>query len=64
MLEALHLTLALPVLLSSSIIVIIQDEASQYTSDGTLDVNDQPALKQRIGNWRACFIILGRFCLQ
>ncbi|OQU92019.1 hypothetical protein SORBI_3001G275800 [Sorghum bicolor] len=59
MLEALHLTLALPVLLSSSIIVIIQDEASQYTSDGTLDVNDQPALKQRIGNWRACFIILG-----
>jgi len=45
-------------------IVIIQDDASQYTSDGTLDINDQPALKQRTGNWRACFMILGRFCMQ
>ncbi|KAG2550036.1 protein NRT1/ PTR FAMILY 8.3-like isoform X2 [Panicum virgatum] len=36
-----------------------QDEASQYTSDGTVDINDQPARKQSTGNWRACFMILG-----
>ncbi|KAF8689309.1 hypothetical protein HU200_042105 [Digitaria exilis] len=36
-----------------------QDEVSQYTSDGTLDINNKPALKQSTGNWRACFMILG-----
>ncbi|CAN6311660.1 unnamed protein product [Urochloa humidicola] len=36
-----------------------QHEASQYTSDGTVDINNQPALKQSTGNWRACFMILG-----
>uniref|UniRef100_A0A0D9XH88 Uncharacterized protein n=1 Tax=Leersia perrieri TaxID=77586 RepID=A0A0D9XH88_9ORYZ len=35
------------------------DEGSQYTSDGTVDINNQPALKYSTGNWRACFFILG-----
>ncbi|XP_062201007.1 protein NRT1/ PTR FAMILY 8.3-like [Phragmites australis] len=36
-----------------------QDEGSPYTSDGTVDINKQPALKRSTGNWRACFLILG-----
>ncbi|KAK3133822.1 hypothetical protein QOZ80_6AG0541540 [Eleusine coracana subsp. coracana] len=32
---------------------------SEHTSDGTVDINKQPALKQSTGNWRACFFILG-----
>ncbi|KAL6906257.1 hypothetical protein ACP4OV_003858 [Aristida adscensionis] len=32
---------------------------SEYTSDGSVDINKQPALKHRTGNWRACFLILG-----
>ncbi|TVU33921.1 hypothetical protein EJB05_15737, partial [Eragrostis curvula] len=36
-----------------------QDEGSQYTCDGTVDINKQPALKQSTGNWRACLLILG-----
>ncbi|KAF7102916.1 hypothetical protein CFC21_103972 [Triticum aestivum] len=36
-----------------------QDECSRYTSDGTVDIYTQPALKQSTGNWRACVFILG-----
>uniref|UniRef100_A0ACD5X2Y6 Uncharacterized protein n=1 Tax=Avena sativa TaxID=4498 RepID=A0ACD5X2Y6_AVESA len=36
-----------------------EEEGSMYTSDGTVDSNKQPALKQSTGNWRACFFILG-----
>ncbi|TVU31417.1 hypothetical protein EJB05_23101 [Eragrostis curvula] len=36
-----------------------QEEGSQYTSDGTVDINNQPALKRSTGNWRACFLIVG-----
>ncbi|KAM0911168.1 hypothetical protein ACQ4PT_013672 [Festuca glaucescens] len=36
-----------------------QEERSGYTSDGTVDFNRQPALKQSTGNWRACFFVLG-----
>ncbi|OEL30831.1 Protein NRT1/ PTR FAMILY 8.3 [Dichanthelium oligosanthes] len=35
------------------------EEGSLYTSDGTVDINNQPALKRTTGNWRACFLILG-----
>ncbi|KAM0928120.1 hypothetical protein ACQ4PT_002282 [Festuca glaucescens] len=35
-----------------------EEEGSRYTSDGTVDSNKQPALKQSTGNWRACFFIL------
>uniref|UniRef100_A0A453SGI8 Peptide transporter PTR2 n=1 Tax=Aegilops tauschii subsp. strangulata TaxID=200361 RepID=A0A453SGI8_AEGTS len=36
-----------------------QDECSRYTSDGTVDIYRQPALKRSTGNWRACVFILG-----
>ncbi|CAM0875447.1 unnamed protein product [Alopecurus aequalis] len=40
-----------------------QDVASEYTSDGSVDINGQPALKRNTGNWRACYMILGvEFC--
>ncbi|XBI11592.1 hypothetical protein VPH35_138617 [Triticum aestivum] len=42
-----------------SFCIVVQDECSRYTSDGTVDFYRQPALKQSTGNWRACFFILG-----
>ncbi|XP_006661603.2 protein NRT1/ PTR FAMILY 8.3-like [Oryza brachyantha] len=40
-----------------------QDVGSEYTRDGSVDINKQPALKHRTGNWSACFLILGvDFC--
>nr|CAB3495059.1 unnamed protein product [Digitaria exilis] len=36
-----------------------QVESSEYTRDGSVDINGQPALKHRTGNWQACFLILG-----
>uniref|UniRef100_A0A453SGJ3 Major facilitator superfamily (MFS) profile domain-containing protein n=1 Tax=Aegilops tauschii subsp. strangulata TaxID=200361 RepID=A0A453SGJ3_AEGTS len=36
-----------------------RDECSRYTSDGTVDIYRQPALKRSTGNWRACVFILG-----
>ncbi|KAI4998631.1 hypothetical protein ZWY2020_053973 [Hordeum vulgare] len=41
----------------------MQDVASEYTSDGSVDINNQPALKRNTGNWRACYMILAvEFC--
>ncbi|KAL6642944.1 hypothetical protein ACP70R_021125 [Stipagrostis hirtigluma subsp. patula] len=35
----------------------------EYTSDESVDINKQPALKHCTGNWRACILILGvEFC--
>ncbi|KAL6642566.1 hypothetical protein ACP70R_020747 [Stipagrostis hirtigluma subsp. patula] len=40
-----------------------QDATSEYTSDGSVDINKQPALKNSTGNWKACILILGvEFC--
>nr|BAJ99733.1 predicted protein [Hordeum vulgare subsp. vulgare] len=36
-----------------------QDEGSEHTSDGTVDINKQPARRRSTGNWRACYFILG-----
>ncbi|XP_015697434.1 protein NRT1/ PTR FAMILY 8.3-like [Oryza brachyantha] len=36
-----------------------EDADSEYTGDGSVDINNQPALKRSTGNWRACFMILG-----
>ncbi|EER91805.1 protein NRT1/ PTR FAMILY 8.3 [Sorghum bicolor] len=36
-----------------------QAVASEYASDGSVDINKQPALKHSTGNWRACYTILG-----
>uniref|UniRef100_A0A0E0B747 Uncharacterized protein n=2 Tax=Oryza glumipatula TaxID=40148 RepID=A0A0E0B747_9ORYZ len=35
------------------------EQCSQYTCDGTVDIDRRPALKHSTGNWRACFFILG-----
>ncbi|VAI55916.1 unnamed protein product [Triticum turgidum subsp. durum] len=40
-----------------------QDVGSEYTGDGSVDINNQPALKCNTGNWGACYMILGvEFC--
>ncbi|OQU92015.1 hypothetical protein SORBI_3001G275600 [Sorghum bicolor] len=40
-----------------------QGATSEYTRDGSVDINKQPALKHSTGKWRACFLILGvEFC--
>ncbi|KAF0929681.1 hypothetical protein E2562_023029 [Oryza meyeriana var. granulata] len=36
-----------------------EDADSEYTGDGSVDINNQPALKRSTGNWKACFMILG-----
>ncbi|KAL6854411.1 hypothetical protein ACP4OV_019314 [Aristida adscensionis] len=36
-----------------------EEEGSEYTSDGTVDINKRPALRRTTGHWRACFWILG-----
>uniref|UniRef100_A0A453H310 Major facilitator superfamily (MFS) profile domain-containing protein n=1 Tax=Aegilops tauschii subsp. strangulata TaxID=200361 RepID=A0A453H310_AEGTS len=38
---------------------IIRDVGSEYAGDGSVDINNQPALKRNTGNWRACYMILG-----
>ncbi|CAL4915933.1 unnamed protein product [Urochloa decumbens] len=35
-----------------------QVENTEFTSDGAVDISNQPALKRSTGNWRACFFIL------
>uniref|UniRef100_A0A0A9GIH1 Uncharacterized protein n=1 Tax=Arundo donax TaxID=35708 RepID=A0A0A9GIH1_ARUDO len=32
------------------------EEGSEYTNDGTVDINQNPALKRSMGNWRTCFL--------
>ncbi|KAM3192387.1 hypothetical protein ACQJBY_069550 [Aegilops geniculata] len=40
-----------------------QDVGSEYTSDGSVDINKRPALKGSTGRWSACYMILGvEFC--
>ncbi|KAL5225624.1 hypothetical protein ABZP36_012263 [Zizania latifolia] len=36
-----------------------QEQCSECTSDGTIDVDQKPALRQTTGNWKACIFILG-----
>ncbi|RCV43483.1 hypothetical protein SETIT_9G297900v2 [Setaria italica] len=36
-----------------------QDVSSELVTDGTVDINNKPALKQTMGSWRACFFVLG-----
>ncbi|KAJ6816704.1 protein NRT1/ PTR FAMILY 8.3-like isoform X1 [Iris pallida] len=35
-----------------------------YTGDGSVDLNGDPILKHRTGNWRACRFILGTECCE
>ncbi|KAG8088037.1 hypothetical protein GUJ93_ZPchr0010g8927 [Zizania palustris] len=36
-----------------------REQCSEYTSDGTTDIDQNPARKQSTGNWTACIFILG-----
>ncbi|KAG5236747.1 Peptide transporter PTR2-B family protein [Salix suchowensis] len=45
--------------------LIEQDESSGlYTGDGSVDINGNPVLKQKTGNWKACPFILGTECCE
>ncbi|KAJ6890814.1 peptide transporter PTR2-B family protein [Populus alba x Populus x berolinensis] len=45
--------------------LIQQDESNGlYTGDGSVDINGNPVLKQKTGNWKACPFILGTECCE
>ncbi|KAJ6811998.1 protein NRT1/ PTR FAMILY 8.3-like [Iris pallida] len=50
--------------------LLIEDGLSEdegqglYTGDGSVDINGDPVLKHRTGNWRACPFILGNECCE
>lgn len=44
--------------------LLIQDENSLYTGDGSVDIKGQPVLKSNTGNWKACPFILGNECCE
>ena len=31
----------------------------EYTQDGSVDIHGKPAVKNKMGNWKACPFILG-----
>lgn len=35
------------------------EEKDVYTQDGTVDIQKNPANKEKTGNWKACRFILG-----
>ncbi|XP_024965745.1 protein NRT1/ PTR FAMILY 8.2-like [Cynara cardunculus var. scolymus] len=35
-----------------------------YTNDGTVDINNERAIKKKTGNWKACPFILGNECCE
>lgn len=39
---------------------IEQEELKLYAEDGSVDINGNPPLKHRTGNWKACPFILGQ----
>uniref|UniRef100_A0A0D9WTX8 Major facilitator superfamily (MFS) profile domain-containing protein n=1 Tax=Leersia perrieri TaxID=77586 RepID=A0A0D9WTX8_9ORYZ len=40
-------------------VTLLQPKVEEYTTDGSLDIDGNPALKHRTGGWRACRSILG-----
>ncbi|KAF2549485.1 hypothetical protein F2Q70_00019934 [Brassica cretica] len=42
----------------------IQEELKLYAEDGSVDINGNPPLKHRTGNWKACPFILGNECCE
>ncbi|KAE9600845.1 hypothetical protein Lal_00011300 [Lupinus albus] len=43
----------------------VDDESeSLYTQDGTLNIKNKPANKEKTGNWKACRFILGNECCE
>ncbi|XP_071735747.1 protein NRT1/ PTR FAMILY 8.3-like [Rutidosis leptorrhynchoides] len=44
--------------------LLIENESSVYTGDGSVDIKGQPVLKSNTGNWKACPFILGNECCE
>lgn len=51
-------------------LLLLEDRLSEdgreglYTGDGSVDIDGNPCLKDRTGNWRACPFILGTECCE
>ncbi|GLJ39658.1 hypothetical protein SUGI_0810770 [Cryptomeria japonica] len=41
-----------------------EEEESQNTGDGSIDIHGKPTVRQNTGGWRACFFILGIECCE
>lgn len=39
-------------------------DSGNYTGDGSVDTNGNPAVKQKTGSWKACAFILGTECCE
>ncbi|KFK43704.1 hypothetical protein AALP_AA1G162300 [Arabis alpina] len=42
----------------------LQEELKLYAEDGSIDINGNPPLKHKTGNWKACPFILGNECCE
>ncbi|CAA7043758.1 unnamed protein product [Microthlaspi erraticum] len=42
----------------------VLQEVKLYAEDGSVDINGNPPLKQKTGNWKACPFILGKQCCE
>ncbi|XP_010554364.1 PREDICTED: protein NRT1/ PTR FAMILY 8.3 isoform X2 [Tarenaya hassleriana] len=43
---------------------LVEDQPKLYAEDGSVDINGNPPLKQKTGNWKACPFILGNECCE
>nr|ADQ43189.1 oligopeptide transport protein [Schrenkiella parvula] len=41
---------------------LLQEEVKLYAEDGSVDINGNPPLKQKTGNWKACPFIFNECC--
>ncbi|CAK8578260.1 unnamed protein product [Lathyrus sativus] len=44
--------------------LLLDEESSQYTGDGSVDFKGRPVLKLTTGNWKACPFILDNECCE
>eukprot|EP00262_Sarcandra_glabra_P016093 TRINITY_DN5107_c0_g1_i7.p1 TRINITY_DN5107_c0_g1~~TRINITY_DN5107_c0_g1_i7.p1 ORF type:complete len:109 (+),score=10.56 TRINITY_DN5107_c0_g1_i7:149-475(+) len=40
------------------------EDDDKYTKDGSVDIHNKPAIKNKTGNWKACPYILGNECCK
>ncbi|XP_024006961.1 protein NRT1/ PTR FAMILY 8.4 isoform X1 [Eutrema salsugineum] len=43
---------------------LLQEEVNLYAEDGSIDINGNPPLKQKTGNWKACPFIFANECCE
>ncbi|CAH2045797.1 unnamed protein product [Thlaspi arvense] len=43
---------------------LLQEEVKLYAEDGSVDINGNPPLKQKTGNWKACPFIFANECCE